>query len=1130
MADPGLAPVLGHIYQLAGRPEDAGVPDGELLRRLAQHHDQAAFEAVVRRHGALVWRVCRRTAARADLAEDAFQATFMVLARRAAAIRKPAALASWLHGVAYRIARRARMYADRCPSELLAGVPDAGPDPAHAAAWRELGAILEEEVQRLPERLRAPLLLCYWEGESNKEAARRLGWPCGTVKTRLARARRLLHTRLVRRGVVLPAGVVALLLAPAPGPALAPSLVRAVSVRAAAGASARVAALAEGLLPAVCASRLHLVLGLLLALGTAAGVGGLAVLAAPAKPLPNPPAAGNEKPAQEPTPTPRADDPLPEGAVARLGTGRFRHGSNVWSVAFSPNGKVLASGGSDGVRSWDVATGKQLRMWHGFPSSVESVAFSPDGGTQAAAADTVDAMGVDNGIGLLNMRTGATSLMQITPGTLGGPVLFSPDGKTLVGSGSNGDIVLCDPATGRQEGTLHGNPHPNYLRVLALSPDGKTLASPDKDGTIPLWDVARRKVRCVLKSADNLTGPVAFSADGKWLFSAGGVSDKEGGHPFRVRNGSVRVWDVATGKVWRTLRDPSFSEGLPSLAVAPDGRTLAISGDGGLALWDEATGKRLRSLPGGRTLYQQAWALRFSPDGKLLAGCVNLSGAVYLWETASGRLLTPRPDEAISGITSLAVARDGRLLATLDGCGTVGLWDLAAGRLLLRRVSDSRGATFCRMALSPDGKTLAVSLTDGGLGLWEVTGGSRRLNVPGLQPDDERLSYMAFSPDGTRLVSASFSTRQGGGPRTLRVWDPAAGKLLQTLSVTPQVHGWFDVAAFSPDNRCLTATTVDGETYRWRWAADRFGPGEVIARSPPTGSVAYSPDGLLAAGDAFQDGVMLWDLKSGRPRLALPGPNGFGRVLAFSPDGRYLASGAPFLGGGTGKEVRDHTLRVYELATGQEVLRREPPPDAFVGSLTFAADSRTLVTGLTDSTVVVWDLFPAPRGPDDLPTAWDELANVDGRRAHRALASLVGAGDRAVELLSEHLEPARRPESAGLAKLLAEPDSDRFEVRKKANNELAAMGELARPALERARANMPSAEVRRRIDDLLDVIGNPIPAAATLRRARAVAVLEHVGSPSARRLLGRLAEGAPESRLTQEAKASLRRLAERAGP
>lgn len=184
--------------------------DGELLERFVTGHDEAAFELLVRRHSRMVLGLCRRALRDGHEAEDAFQATFLVLVRNARSIRKRESVASWLYGVAQRVSRKAQARANTRAfvhqSEVsVATGPDADPDRS------ELRPIVQDEVGRLPEKYRAPIVLCYFEGRSHEEAARQLEWPIGTVKGRLSRARDILQSRLVRRGVALALGLVAFL-------------------------------------------------------------------------------------------------------------------------------------------------------------------------------------------------------------------------------------------------------------------------------------------------------------------------------------------------------------------------------------------------------------------------------------------------------------------------------------------------------------------------------------------------------------------------------------------------------------------------------------------------------------------------------------------------------------------------------------------------------------------------------------------------------------------------------------------------------------------------------------------------------------------------------------------------------
>jgi RNA polymerase sigma factor (sigma-70 family) len=204
--------LLHHLRQLVAA-DSAELPDAQLLERFIARRDGEAFAALVRRHGPLVLGVCRRTLADTHDAEDAFQATFLLLARRAGAVRKRAALGSWLYGVALRLACRARADAARRRKHERAAREEAAPDVVAELSWREVRCGLDEELARLPEAYRAPLLLCYLEGRTQDEAARQLGWGRGVFRRRLEKGRALLRFRLTRRGLALSAGLFAAALA-----------------------------------------------------------------------------------------------------------------------------------------------------------------------------------------------------------------------------------------------------------------------------------------------------------------------------------------------------------------------------------------------------------------------------------------------------------------------------------------------------------------------------------------------------------------------------------------------------------------------------------------------------------------------------------------------------------------------------------------------------------------------------------------------------------------------------------------------------------------------------------------------------------------------------------------------------
>jgi RNA polymerase sigma factor (sigma-70 family) len=321
MAEHALGTVVRQLRGLLGRRAAGALTDRELLERFTVRHDEAAFAALLERHGAMVLAVCRRVLRHEQDAEDAFQAAFLVLARKAGSIRE-GSVGGWLYQVAYHVALRAREEAarrrhhERQVRAMSPAEPPADPDRL------DLRPLLDAEVGRLPAKYRAPVVLCYLEGRSHGEAAEQLGWPVGTVKGRLARARSLLQARLVRRGVTLSAGLVAAALAEsaAAGGVPAPLATSTVSAAiafaahpAAAVASAHAAALAEGVIRAMFLTKLKVAAAVLVALGlTGAGAGVLTHQALAAKQTDTPVARGPD--AAEPGDPPKDAGKKPPSA------------------------------------------------------------------------------------------------------------------------------------------------------------------------------------------------------------------------------------------------------------------------------------------------------------------------------------------------------------------------------------------------------------------------------------------------------------------------------------------------------------------------------------------------------------------------------------------------------------------------------------------------------------------------------------------------------------------------------------------------------------------------------------------------------------------------------------------------
>src|SRR5579875_1534214 len=279
MARHNLGSLVRYLRQLAGSGQGDGANDAELLERYVRNRDEAAFELLVWRHGALVFNVCRRMLRSEQDAEDAFQATFLALVRKASSISRCGSVAAWLYKVAYRVALEARQRTRKTAAVEKSGGETLAVQPADDLLWSDMRPILDEELNRLPERLRRPIVLCYLEGKSNAEAARELGCRLGTIYSRLSRGRELLRQRLKRRGVSLPvAALTAGLTAQAAEAAPAISLVRAAAQAAlafagpsAAAVSPRVAALAEGVLRTMFVTKLKIATVMMFVVSVAAG-------------------------------------------------------------------------------------------------------------------------------------------------------------------------------------------------------------------------------------------------------------------------------------------------------------------------------------------------------------------------------------------------------------------------------------------------------------------------------------------------------------------------------------------------------------------------------------------------------------------------------------------------------------------------------------------------------------------------------------------------------------------------------------------------------------------------------------------------------------------------------------------
>ncbi|MFC4464633.1 helix-turn-helix domain-containing protein [Streptomyces xiangluensis] len=593
----------------------------------------------------------------------------------------------------------------------------------------------------------------------------------------------------------------------------------------------------------------------------------------------------------------------------------LRHSTPVVTVAFSPDGHLLATGNRDGrVWLWDAGTGRLRKSLLAHDGLVDTVAFSRDGRTLATGSH-------DNTVRLWDTETGhLRMILRQQPQAAGGgqtvPVLsvaFSRDDRTVATGGDDGTVRLWDTETGhlrmilRQQPQAAGGGQTVPVLSLTISPNGRSLATGGEDGTLSLWDTDTGRVRAVLDDGTSPVDAVAFSPDGRTLATSS-----------RAR--TVQLWDTDTGRLRRSLA--GHAGPFASVAFSPDGRTLA-TGDRTVQLWDTDTGRLRRSLAGHAGPVN---AVAFSPDGRTLAtggedGTVRLSDAA----------ISPRAIHSarIRDTESMAVSQDGRMLATGSSDRGVELWDAYTGRL---RIS-LPGYTVAvdSLAFSQDGRTLATGSFDRGVELWNTNTGRLQVSLLGYTGD---ATSLAFSQDGRTLATGSFD-------RGVELWNTSTGRLQVSLPVaaTSEVR----MLAFSRDGRTLAV--AGGDHPVGLWDADTGRLRRSLAGHPgAAGSLAFSPDGHILAVGGDDSTVGLWDVSTGRLRRSLAGHPGAAGSLAFSPDGHILAVAS----------TDADTVRLWDTDTGGTVASFSGHTDT-VHSVAFSQDGHTLTTGSADQTVRLWN-------------------------------------------------------------------------------------------------------------------------------------------------------------------------------
>jgi WD40 repeat protein len=602
------------------------------------------------------------------------------------------------------------------------------------------------------------------------------------------------------------------------------------------------------------------------------------------------------------------------------------HTERVYSVAFSPDGKRLASAGEGldsqsrpcgEVKVWDAQTGQLTRSQKGHTLPVRCVAFSPDGKRLASAGGAPLHLDQPGELKVWDVQTGQLTL-TLQGHTRGvSSVAFSPDGKRLVSGSGDGTVREWDAATGKESlFSLKG--HLDAIQGVAFGPDGKLLTGASGYQTM-VWDAATGQLALRIKGA---VGCVAFSPNGRRLASAGGGD-------------TVQMWDAATGQLILTLK--GHTSRVASVCFSPDGKRIAsASEDHTVKIWDAQTGQLTRSLQGHTAAVT---CVAYSPDGNRVVSA-SFDNTVKLWDAQADQ-------NTLSLKGHIGLAPLGRVFLSPDGTqmvnaarGELKLWDMATLQPTRSLNLKQQTSLLCSVTLSPDSTRLATGGGDGTVKVWDAQSGQLTLCVSGKVTGP--VHSVAFSPDGKRLAG-------GGGytvnPGQIKVWDSQTGHL--ALSLEGHTH-FIRGIVFSPDGKRLAGASIDGTVRVWDV---QTGQVKLTLRghTDEVAGVCFSPDGKQLASASFDKTVKVWDAANGEETLTLRGHTGPVFSVAFSPDGKRLASAS-----------QDQTVRVWDTATGQQALSLKGHSGAV---FSVALSGKRLVSASADETVKVWDASLDPEAP-----------------------------------------------------------------------------------------------------------------------------------------------------------------------
>jgi WD40 repeat protein len=870
-------------------------------------------------------------------------------------------------------------------------------------------------------------------------------------------------------------------------------------------------------------------------------------------------------------------DPLTTGALARLGTLRFRH-RNQNLAGLTPDGKSLVLFGRDGLQVMDADTGK-ITQWSQTDYRLASrFNYIVDGSVGANAGPITRSVFPGSGNGFYSivfydrMRlelltasgkalllpessedfdyavfAGATGkrLHQLRAAELSADgrlsfLALSGDGNSILAQaspsakgnnidngGPPGDL-RCFDITTKQVKYEIGAPKQGRIRTTTLSDDGKALlfvvAYNAGKGELQLWDIAKGTQIRKLELNPDHAKRVQLTGDGKHLFAV----DRDAS--------TIRVLDAMAGT--ETQKFALSKDTIQSFLASRDGKHLFLVTPEGIHQWDVPKAQKLRTLVPG---YGEK-RLALSPTGDRLFFVGNTS--VTVWDTATGKKLRSHSGHAAT-VWAVTFSPDGKQVLTSSGDGVARLWDSKSLEHL--REFSPQGlsnqptyggepfgqAPFVQAGFSSNGRLIVTAWPNSSVDVWDAGTGKKHMKLAERPAKYGSVAIACSSRDN--LVATVAPDGQ------IRVWDVLHGeqRLGFHWQTTKNDNMQLDVAAvaFAPNGSTLAVAGLhpprnglklfETSTGKLRLHVDLVGklqpdlgevPGLVLAQRLVT-KLAYSNDGKILA-LAGVHSVHLHDAATGKERLVLGGMNTFGPSFSLSSDGTLAASG-----------TLDGFVRIWDAKSGR-LLSEVKGHEFFVAATAFSPDGKMLASTSNDSTVLLWDVAQLlqqkaqPRAVSDasLDRLWNDLASGDAAKAFAAMGELAEAPADAPKYFNDRLQAVPVADPKRIDDLVMGLGSEQYTIRQKASAELEKLADIAVPALRAQLAKKPSLEMHKRLELLLKKINGPATDPEVVRALRAVEVLESIGTPQAQAVLEVLAKGAPAHRLTQAAADAHKRL------